>query len=150
MSSGFSSARYFTPAGPVSLRMLALRVLWYTDTLEDRVMKMKTREAGQVRILELQGKLVLGEPVDTLGKAVKAIIDEGRTKVIISLKSVDYVDSAGIGELVAAKKRAVEKKGDVKLLMPNQTVYNVLSMLSLHLIFDIHQDEAKALRAFAA
>jgi len=48
------------------------------------------------------------------------------------------------------KKRAVEKKGDVKLLMPNQTVYNVLSMLSLHLIFDIHQDEAKAVRAFAS
>jgi len=52
--------------------------------------------------------------------------------------------------IVAAKKRAVEKKGDVKLLMPNETVYKVLSMLSLHLIFEIHQDEAKALGSFAA
>src|SRR5439155_11770223 len=112
-------------------------------------MKMKTREAGDVRILELQGKLVLGEPVDTLGKTTKALIDEGHNKIVVSLKSVEYVDSAGIGELVAAKKRALEKKGDVKLLMPNQTVYNVLSMLSLHLIFDIHQDEGKAVRAFA-
>jgi anti-sigma B factor antagonist len=93
---------------------------------------------------------VLGEPVDTLGKAVKGLIDEGHRKFVISLKGVDYVDSAGIGELVAAKKRAVEKKGDVKLLMPNQTVYNVLSMLSLHLIFEIHQDEGKAVRAFSA
>ena len=113
-------------------------------------MKLKTREAGDVRILEPSGKLTLGEPVDMLGKAVKAHIEEGRTKLIISLKGVEYVDSAGIGEMVAAKKRAVEKKGDVKLLMPNQTVYNVLSMLSLHLIFEIHQDEAKAVRSFAA
>ena len=113
-------------------------------------MKLKTRDSGDVRILELQGKLVLGEPVDTLGKTTKGLIDEGHTKIVVSLKGVEYVDSAGIGELVAAKKRAVEKKGDVKLLMPNQTVYNVLSMLSLHLIFDIHQDEAKAVRAFAS
>ncbi len=113
-------------------------------------MKLKTRESGDVRILEPHGKLVLGEPVDMLGKAVKAMIDEGHTKMVINLKGVEYVDSAGIGELVAAKKRAVEKKGDVKLLMPNQTVYNVLSMLSLHLIFEIHQEEAKAVRAFSA
>src|SRR5881296_1263704 len=99
MSSGFSSARYFTPAGPVSLRMLALRVLWYTDTLEDRVMKMKTRESGDVRVLELSGRLVLGEPVDSLGKTVKGLIEEGHNKMVISLKGVDYVDSAGIGEL---------------------------------------------------
>jgi anti-sigma B factor antagonist len=111
-------------------------------------MKLKTRESGAVRILEPQGKLVLGDPVETLGKVTKELIDGGNTKIIISLKGVEYVDSAGIGELVAAKKRAVEKKGDVKLVMPNQTVYNVLSMLSLHLIFDIHQDETKAVAAF--
>jgi anti-sigma B factor antagonist len=113
-------------------------------------MKLKTREAGKVTIIEISGKLVLGEPVDSLGKTVKELIDGGHIKLVINLKGADYVDSAGIGELVAAKKRAVEKKGDVKLLMPNKTVYNVLSMLSLHLIFDIHEDEAKAVGAFAA
>jgi len=112
-------------------------------------MKMKTRESGDVRILELQGRLVLGEPVDALGKTTKGMIGDGHNKIVVSLKGVEYVDSAGIGELVAAKKRAVEKKGDVKLLMPNQTVYKVLSMLSLHLIFEIHEDEAKAVRAFS-
>ncbi len=112
-------------------------------------MKMKTRQAGNVKILELHGKLVLGEPVDMLGKSVKELIESGSDRILIDLKGVDYVDSAGIGELVAAKKRAKEKKGDVKLLMPNQTVYNVLSMLSLHLIFDIQQDEVKALAAFS-
>src|SRR2546426_10131645 len=104
MSSGFSSARYFTPAGPVGLRMLAPRVLWYTDTLEDRVMKMKTREAGDVRILEPSGRLVLGEPVDTLGKAVKATIDEGRTQLTINLKRLHYRDSSGICDVGAAEK----------------------------------------------
>ena len=113
-------------------------------------MKLKTREAGNVTIVELSGKLVLGDPVDSLGKTVKGLIDGGRVKMVISLQGTEYVDSAGIGELVAAKKRAVEKKGDVKLLMPNKTVYNVLSMLSLHLIFDIHSDEAKAIGAFAS
>ncbi|HXH28117.1 MAG TPA: STAS domain-containing protein, partial [Candidatus Polarisedimenticolia bacterium] len=102
-------------------------------------MKLKTRDAGKVTLVELGGRLVLGEPVDTLEKTVKGLMGDGKIRLIISLKDVDYVDSAGIGELVAAKKRAVEKKGDVKLLMPNKTVYNVLSMLSLHLIFDIQE-----------
>ena len=112
-------------------------------------MSLKVREAGKVRILDIKGKLTLGEAVELLDKTVKGLLAEGNTRLIINLKSVDYVDSAGIGELVAAKKRYVEKKGDVKLLMPTQTVYNVLSMLSLHLIFEIFQDEAKALGSFA-
>ncbi|HYS78618.1 MAG TPA: STAS domain-containing protein [Candidatus Dormibacteraeota bacterium] len=113
-------------------------------------MKVKTRESGSVSILDLQGKLVLGEPVAALEETVKRLIADGHTRLIVNLKDVDYVDSAGIGELVATKKRAVEKKGDVKLLMPGQTVYKVLSMLSLHLIYEIFQDEAKAVRAFPA
>lgn len=112
-------------------------------------MSLKVREAGKVRILDIKGKLTLGDAVESLDKTVKGLLEEGNTRLIINLKSVDYVDSAGIGELVAAKKRYVEKKGDVKLLMPTQTVYNVLSMLSLHLIFEIFQDEAKALGSFA-
>ena len=113
-------------------------------------MKVKTRSSGNISILDLQGKLVLGEPVAALEQAVKGLIAEGHTRFIVNLKDVDYVDSAGIGELVASKKRAVEHKGDVKLLMPSQTVYKVLSMLSLHLIYEIFQDEAKAVRAFPA
>jgi len=112
-------------------------------------MSLKTREAGKVRIVDLKGRLVLGEAVEALEKAVKGLIEEGHTRLIINLKDVDYVDSAGIGELVASKKRFAEKKGDVKLLMPTQTVYGVLSMLSLHLIFEIFQDEAKAIGSFA-
>ena len=115
---------------------------------EVRVMKVKIRESGSISILDLQGKLVLGEPVAALEETVKRLIADGHTRLIVNLKDVDYVDSAGIGELVATKKRAVEKKGDVKLLMPSQTVYKVLSMLSLHLIYEIFQDEAKAVRAF--
>ena len=112
-------------------------------------MKLKVRDSGNIRILDLQGKLVLGEPVDSLEKVVKGLLQEGHSRILINLQAVDYVDSAGIGELVATKKRVVEKKGDAKLLMPSQTVYNVLSMLSLHLIFEIFQDEAKALHSFA-
>src|SRR5260221_14774110 len=104
-------------------------------------MKLKTRDSGDVRILELSGKLVLGEPVDTLGKTTKGLIDEGHNKIGVSLKGGEDVGSAGIGELVAAKKRPLAQKGAVKLLMPDHTVYNVLSTLALHLIFDIHQHE---------
>ena len=111
-------------------------------------MKVKTRESGNITIVDLNGKLVLGEPVATLEETVKRLVADGHTRLLINLKEVDYVDSAGIGELIAAKKRAVEKKGDVKLLMPSQTAYKVLSMLSLHLIYEIFQDETKAVRAF--
>jgi anti-sigma B factor antagonist len=64
------------------------------------------------------------------------------------MEKVDYIDSAGIGELVACKKRAAAKGGDVRLLMPSASVYKVISIVSLHLVFQIFDNEAKAIGSF--
>ncbi len=111
-------------------------------------MKVTVRDAGKARILDLKGKLTMGPATEALAETVKGLLAGGQSRIVINLSGVEYIDSVGIGELVAAKKRTVEKGGDVRLLMPNKTVYNVLSILSLHLVFKILDDEAKAVGSF--
>ena len=111
-------------------------------------MQLNTRDAGRVAIVDLKGRVVLGSGDLALREAVQKLLDAGKTKIILNLKEVDYVDSAGIGELVACKKRATAKGGDVRLLMPKGTVYNVLTMVGLHLVFKIEDEEAKAIGTF--
>jgi anti-sigma B factor antagonist len=114
----------------------------------EAVMKFSTRDAGKVGIVDLKGRVVLGSGDLALREAVQKILDAGKQKILLNLKEVDYIDSAGIGELVACKKRATAKGGDVRLLMPKGTVYNVLSMVGLHLVFKIEDEEAKAVGSF--
>jgi anti-sigma B factor antagonist len=111
-------------------------------------MKFATRDAGKVGIVDLRGRIVLGSGDLALREAVQGLLDAGKTKIILNLKDVDYLDSAGIGELVACKKRAMAKGGDVRLLMPRGTVYSVLTMVGLHLVFKIEEEEAKAIGGF--
>jgi anti-sigma B factor antagonist len=111
-------------------------------------MKIKLREVGEVRIIDLQGKLTFNDGDQELRDTVKRLLDGGHAKILINLKELSYVDTTGIGELVAAKKRAAAKGGDTKLMMPSKTVYNILSIVSLHLIFDIFDDEQKAVASF--
>jgi len=111
-------------------------------------MKASVRESGKVRIVDLKGKITLGTGDLALREAVNGLLDEGHNRIVLNLKGVDYIDSAGIGELVACKKRAVAKGGDVKLLMPSEGVYKVLSIVSLHLIFQILSDETQAVTSF--
>jgi len=111
-------------------------------------MKIKVRDAGKARIIDLQGRLTFNDGDQELRDTVKRLLDEGHNKIIINMKDLSYVDTTGIGELVAAKKRAVASGGDTKLMMPSKTVYNILSIVSLHLIFDIFDDEQKALASF--
>ncbi len=111
-------------------------------------MKIKVRDAGKVRIIDLQGKLTFNDGDQDLRDTVKRLLDGGHSSILINMKELSYIDTTGIGELVAAKKRAVAKGGDAKLMMPSKTVYNILSIVSLHLIFDIFDDEKKAVESF--
>ena len=111
-------------------------------------MSVKVRDAGAMRIVDLQGKITLGPSVASLGEAVAGLLKDNHNKIVLNLKNVDYLDSAGIGELVASKKRAAAAGGDVRLLLPSDTVYKVLSIVQLHLIFQIFDNEAKAIGSF--
>ena len=111
-------------------------------------MKATVKEAGKVRIIDLKGRITLGAGDLELRKAVQDQLDKGNTSVVLNLQGVEYIDSAGLGELVACKKRATAKGGDVKLVMPSESVYKVLSIVSLHLVFEIFDSEAKAIGSF--
>ena len=111
-------------------------------------MKATVKEAGKVRVIELKGRITLGAGDLDLRKAVHDELEKGNSSIVLNLQGVEYIDSAGLGELVACKKRATAKGGDVKLIMPSESVYKVLSIVSLHLVFEIFDSEAKAIGSF--
>ena len=111
-------------------------------------MKATVKEAGKVRVIDLKGRITLGAGDLDLRKAVQDQLDKGHTSIVLNLQGVEYIDSAGLGELVACKKRSTAKGGDVKLVMPSESVYKVLSIVSLHLVFEIFDSEAKAIGSF--
>lgn len=111
-------------------------------------MKVSVKEAGKVRVIDLKGRITLGSGDLELRKAVQDQLDAGNTSIVLGMQGIDYIDSAGLGELVACKKRASAKGGNVKLVMPSESVYKVLSIVSLHLVFEIFDSEAKAIGSF--
>ena len=111
-------------------------------------MKANARHHGKVTVVDLSGKITIGEGDIKLRQAVNSLLDEGRKNVILNLGGVSYMDSAGIGELVACYKRAREKGAALKLLNPNGKVQDLLILTKLQEIFDIYRDEREALASF--
>ena len=111
-------------------------------------LKLNVREAGHVSVVDLSGKITIGEGDSLLREKVQALLDGGTKNILLNLESVSYMDSAGIGELVACYKRAREKGGTVKLLKPAGKVQDLLALTKLEEVFDSYQTEKDALVAF--
>jgi anti-sigma B factor antagonist len=111
-------------------------------------MKATVREIGVVSVVDLNGKITIGEGDVLLREKVNELLDQGRSKILLNLEKVKYMDSAGIGELVACYKRAKEKDGTVKLLNPSGKVYDLLQLTKLEEVFDTYRDEKEALVTF--
>jgi anti-sigma B factor antagonist len=112
-------------------------------------MKIEIRSAGSVRVLDLHGRLVLGQPEDTLKEAVQRLLAEGHGRILINLHGVPYVDSAGIGQLAACKKRVLEKKGAITILW-TEGKYHLAVDTIIMLMFPaaLFEDEARAIASF--
>lgn len=111
-------------------------------------MKANARHHGKVTVLDLSGKITIGEGDIKLREAVNALLEEGRKNLVLNLSGVSYMDSAGIGELVACYKRAKEKGASMKLLNPSGKVQDLLILTRLQEVFDIYRDEREALTSF--
>jgi anti-sigma B factor antagonist len=111
-------------------------------------MKATVRDIGKVAVLDLSGKITIGEGDVVLREKVTELLDAGRLNVLLNLGKVSYMDSAGIGELVACYKRAKEKNGTVKLLNPTGKVYDLLQLTKLEEVFETFADEKEALVSF--
>jgi anti-sigma B factor antagonist len=111
-------------------------------------MKYSTREVDGVAILDLSGRITLGEGSVTLRDAVKDVLAKGSKNILLNLKDVDYIDSSGLGELVSAYTTVKNQGGELKLLHLTAKVHDLLQITKLYTVFDIKDDEASAIGSF--
>ena len=111
-------------------------------------LKITNREADQVVILDITGRIVLGDELETLRGAVQSLLTQGKKKIILNLAEVSYIDSSGVGELVRSFTSVRNQGGELKLLNLTQKVHDVLHVTKLYTVFDIRDDEFKAVKSF--
>ena len=111
-------------------------------------MKTKVRNIGNVAVVDLTGKITIGEGDVVLREEVNKLLESDTKSILLNLNGVTYMDSAGIGELVACYKRAAETGAKLKLLNPSGRVSDLLSLTKLQQVFDIYNDEKDALVSF--
>ena len=109
---------------------------------------VKERQAGDVTILDLSGEVRIGEGSIALRDSIGKLADEGKKKVLLNLAGVKYIDSSGIGELIAKYTTISRQGGQLKLLKLTDKVQNLLVITKLLTVFDSYDDEAEALKSF--
>jgi len=110
--------------------------------------KASFREIGPVTIVDLSGMFMLGESSAVLRKAILELIGKRQSKIILNFRDVTSIDSAGVGELVAAYTEIRRIEGRVRLLNPPKKVCDMLELTQLSKVFQVYADEPSALRSF--
>ncbi|MGE5322496.1 MAG: STAS domain-containing protein [Actinomycetota bacterium] len=113
-------------------------------------MKISKREVNGVTIVDMSGRITLGEEGAALRKTIQDLLSQGAKKILLNLGDVTYIDSAGLGELVTAFTSVRNRGGELKLLNLTKKVHDLLQITKLYTVFDIKDDETAALGAFAA
>jgi anti-sigma B factor antagonist len=111
-------------------------------------MKIVERQVGDVTILDLHGKILIGEGDDALRDAVTKLVDSGKTKLLLNLAEVPYVDSAGLGEIVRCYTTVSKKGGKLKLLNLTKKIQDLLSITKLLTVFETFENESEAVKSF--
>jgi len=111
-------------------------------------MKVTTRIVDHVAILDLSGRITLGEGSVQLRDAIRDLVAQGQKNILLNLSEVNYIDSSGIGELVSAFTSVKNQGGQLKLLNLTKKVHDLLQITKLYTVFDIKDDEATAISAF--
>jgi len=119
--------------------------------IQDRVnlkMQTETREVGEITVVDISGRITLGEGNLVLRDIVHELVEKGKTKVILNLANLDHVDSTGVGELVRSHMVMRRAGGHLKIASTGKKVQDMLKMTSLIAVFDIYPDEASAIKSF--
>jgi anti-sigma B factor antagonist len=101
-----------------------------------------------VTVLELSGRITLGEGSVQLRDAIRDLIAKGQRSILLDLGEVTYIDSSGLGELVSAYTTARNQGASLKLLKLTKKVHDLLQLTKLYTVFDIYDDEASAIASF--
>ena len=108
-----------------------------------------TRQADDITIVDLKGRITLGEGTVTLRDAVHDLLSKGKKRILLNLGDVNYIDSSGIGELVSAYTTAKKQGGELKLLNLTKNIHDLLQITKLYTVFDVKDDEALAVESFS-
>jgi len=111
-------------------------------------MKVTTRQVDGVTILDLSGRITLGEGSVQLRDAIRDLLAKGSKQILLNLADVNYIDSSGIGELVSAYTTVRNQGGELKLLNLTKKVHDLLQITKLYTVFDVKDDEASAIASF--
>jgi len=111
--------------------------------------KLTTRQVGDVTVLDVAGRITLGEGSSVLRDALRDMVSKNQKKILLNLGDVSYIDSSGIGELVSGFTTVTNGGGNLKLLNLNKRVKDLLQITKLYTVFEVHEDEAAAIRSFA-
>ena len=111
-------------------------------------MKATIRQVDSVMVVDISGRITLGEGCAQLRELIRDQLTKGNKRVLLNLADVTYIDSSGIGELVSAYTAVSNQGGQLKLLNLTKKVHDLLQITKLYTVFDIHDDEAKAISSF--
>ncbi|MGH9869611.1 MAG: STAS domain-containing protein [Candidatus Polarisedimenticolia bacterium] len=123
-------------------------------------MSIHVRACDNVRVVELHGDIAIGRqlsrpldlqghPMDDLRETIRGLLEQGHCRIVMDLRELRFIDSAGLGELVACRKRTLERGGDIVLVHPRKKVQELLVMTLLSEVFRTFEDETEAVASFA-
>jgi anti-sigma B factor antagonist len=112
-------------------------------------MKASNRQLDGVTVVDMSGRITLGEGSVILRDTIRDLIGKGQKKILLNLGDVTYIDSSGIGELVSAFTAVRREGGELKLLNLTKKVHDLLQITKLYTVFDIKDDETAAIKSFA-
>jgi anti-sigma B factor antagonist len=110
--------------------------------------KLTTRQVGDVSVVDVAGRITLGEGSSTLRDTLRDMVTKGQKKILLNLGEVSYIDSSGIGELVSGFTTVTNQGGQLRLLNLTKRVKDLLQITKLYTVFAVHDDEAEAVRSF--
>ena len=113
-------------------------------------MKTKTRDVGDVRILEIEGKVTIGAGDVELRRQIEESVAAGHNKILLDLKGVSHMDSSGIGEMVGCYTTVARRGGQMKLLNLTQKITDILQVTQLITVFAVFDTEKEALASFTS
>jgi len=111
-------------------------------------MKIATHQVDGITVLDLSGRITLGEGSVQLRDAVRDLVSKGQKNIVLNLGDVSYMDSSGVGELVTAYTSVKNQGGELKLVNLTKKIEDLMAITKLATVFDIHNDEASAIAAF--
>ena len=111
-------------------------------------LNISERHVGDVTILDMDGKITIGEGSVALRTAIRRLLEEGKKKILLNLAKVGYIDSSGIGELVSSYTAINKESGELKLLNLTQKLQDLLTITKLLTVFDVYESEQEALASY--